>query len=456
MQNTLLIVTRNEILERMMLEKASIYDPTIFRAIEVYLQQESIQHQALSFVRELTPIFEEKQKEQYIQLFQKYLEIENGIETFSKKHVSHINHVIQEFLIGYNILNTISIPFIFSEELKYREDVIKDIFFAWMIAALFHDTGYDIERFEEEEKYREMKNEYWSFLTKRQITQDGIQINLKSSVIKQIENKLISRYNEYFSQNCNYSTFLQTFEYNNSYDHAFVSSLKYFSQLVELQNVSGGNYLDWEPNYNAIFAMLLHNFKHKEVDIELSFINEKHFLPYLLIICDEIEYWERNRVIDTVDSISKIKIELDNASFKSEYSYFIINHIVISECDTYKEKLFESILESNKVYPVNIIRSELLNKIYEDIDRSITKNIQEIFTRDQIKYLFEKDYRNFTEIATDHMVDILKLNRKKYETNRKLEDISSEKKILIPSGKYKVIVEHRVNQSPFITYELLL
>lgn len=36
-------------------------------------------------------------------MFSKFIEMEMGLETFSE-HASHANHVLQEFLFGYNII----------------------------------------------------------------------------------------------------------------------------------------------------------------------------------------------------------------------------------------------------------------------------------------------------------------------------------------------------------------
>ena len=455
MEKTLLYTTKNEVLERMMLKNASYYDPVVLRAIEKYLGQTSPYNQALNFVNALSPAFGSHQKESYIAIFKEYMEIEGGIEAHSPNYISHIDHVIQEFLIGYNILHTNEYVL---EQLHYQETKeVKDsdynnLIFSWMIGALFHDTGYDVEKYAEEEKFRERKNEYWSFLTKRPVVTERLQLSEGSGIEEIIEEHLLRPFNERFGTNYNYPQFISIFRNGDKYDHAFISSLKYLEHLHRLERETGGNYLSWPPNYDAVFSMLLHNLKYKDIQIRLEFSEQSGMLPYLLIVCDEIEYWERKRFFGGGKQIDS-SVELMNASFKGKYSYFIVNHIVSNKIMmSHKKKLFEDIIDGIEKYPVEIVYSELMDKIDYDIATKVSRSNK----RESIVYLFEGKFRNFAEISTDEVVKILKLSRTSKRLREKLVNIENADKSLIQTGSYKVIVEHRINDKQFLVTEFLL
>ena len=75
-----------------------------------------------------------------------------------------------------------------------------------------------------------------------------------------------------------------------------MSRFKYLIELETLEKTRGGNYLNWAPNREASLAMALHNFRYKNCDLRLSCSNKRTLVPYLLIVSDEVQEWERERV----------------------------------------------------------------------------------------------------------------------------------------------------------------
>jgi len=86
------------------LGKSSFYDEFILEAINNYNIEGSTKLRAQKFIEALIPIWPKYKKGVFVDLFREYINLEFSLGAFTIKHASHINHVIQEFLLGYNIL----------------------------------------------------------------------------------------------------------------------------------------------------------------------------------------------------------------------------------------------------------------------------------------------------------------------------------------------------------------
>lgn len=439
--NPLFQFTKNEILERIALGKSSFYDEFILEAINNYNIEGSTKLRAQKFIEALIPIWTEYKKGIFVDLFREYINLEFSLEAFTIKHASHINHVIQEFLLGYNILMScccIKKDYDFKNGRRYSHSTFGELLFSWMAATLFHDVGYDIEKAPEEEKYREKRNEFWDFMTKREINTYSLTFNPKSDIKKIIENHIIKEFNkilgvtEYTLDNFE-NLFIRSVENRetwNRYDHGIISAIKYLMELKKLQEkYYNRNYLEWTPNKHAILAMALHNFRYKNCDLRLTYENRTTFIAYLLIICDEIQEWERERVdIDAElpeeiksQENGKKKTELIAITFKDSHAYIVLNHKL--KDSSYKEKfeeyLAEKIILLKKHYPIQIIPIQF---------RKILKN----------KKVIEKD-----------------IKKRKQKWNE-INNTNCEKKLLIPSKSkaiYEVYVEHRIESVPYYIYK---
>jgi len=102
--NTLLNFTKIGIIERQAFSVQCIFDNYILAAIEAYDVEGSVKRRAQSFITGLAPLWKIYRKEAYVPLFNNFIDMEIGLEVLSERHSAHVNHVIQEFLFGYNIL----------------------------------------------------------------------------------------------------------------------------------------------------------------------------------------------------------------------------------------------------------------------------------------------------------------------------------------------------------------
>ena len=150
--NPLLQTTKAGILERQVLKLAHQDDPVfsdshILKAIEAYDIEGSTKHRAQEFVNALTPLWELYHKGSYVNLFKKFIDMEFNLETFSYEYSPHVNHVIKEFLFGYNILMNceyLKTEYKFNEGKDNPDSLFGKLFFSWMAASLLHDIGYEL------------------------------------------------------------------------------------------------------------------------------------------------------------------------------------------------------------------------------------------------------------------------------------------------------------------------
>jgi len=279
--NPLLQITKTQILERQLFNKACFADDHLLRGIESYNSGSSMKGKAQGFMNALLPLWKDYRKESMVPIFKEYIDLEINIESFSRSHSSHINHVIQEFLFGYNVITGSSY---FREEYEYEEgkndsrSEFGQLFFSWMAASLFHDVGYDIEYAPEEEKFRINKNDFWSFMTPRSITTIPLQFKENNIVEELLETIILEKINniENFEE-LSYRCFKKLFILEipeltdwHRYDHGIISASKYLFELKKIQdNNRSLVIMDWEPNQIAALAMAVHNFRHKNINLML-------------------------------------------------------------------------------------------------------------------------------------------------------------------------------------------
>lgn len=106
--NPLIQTTKTLILERQILQDANFWDYHILNAIEAYESHGSLRYKVKGFFDALMPIWQDYNKEKLHKIFEKFIEMEVGLEIYSSTYSSHANHVIQEFLFGYNIITNSS------------------------------------------------------------------------------------------------------------------------------------------------------------------------------------------------------------------------------------------------------------------------------------------------------------------------------------------------------------
>jgi hypothetical protein len=465
--NPLLQVSRAEILERQMFSKSTFADNQILAALEAYDLGGSEKKLVLDFINALMPLWGLYKKENHISMFVKFIEMEIGLETFSE-HASHANHVLQEFLFGYNIIlncSYIKEQYDFESGRQNNESNFGELFFSWMAAALFHDVGYDIEMASEEEAFRDQKNKFWDFMTARALTASPLTFLPGGPGQRIIESYLLNDIQKILSTpQLSFVDFEKLFlrkASNNSswmiYDHGVISAVKYLSELEKLEQEGSGIYLKWESNRRAAMAMALHNFKFKCCDIHLSCINPDTLIAYLLIVCDEVQEWERERndadfeIEGQAGSGKKAKraTKLIGVTFREKHAYIILNHKLkdISFNDSFVEYMDEKLALLKQNYPIRILYPLLREKIR----MSILKAPESL--EGSIKPVIENAPDGYMEITLDS-IDKLEINENRAKGLRKIANASTDKMLLMPSKPepiYEIYVDHRIEGEPYLT-----
>lgn len=458
--NPLLLSTRTEILERQVFQKTTFADEHILAGIDAYALQGSPKRRAQDFISCLEPLWKVYSKESYVPLFKNFVEIEFGLESFGAGYVSHVNHVIQEFLFGYNVL--LKCPKYLSD-FNYeggRQDPTSSfgsLFFSWMAAALFHDVGYDIEKAFEEEEFRRRKNVFWDFMTKRSITDDPISFSdtgpgrglLEKYVLKEIlkipgtPRLLYTEFEEVFRRKIPGRDWIR-------YDHGIISALKYLTELRKLEKQRKRTYLGWPPNKQAVLAMALHNFRYKHVDLRLTSTDKNTLLAYLLIVCDEIQEWERERIdadselseTDALGAEAKKQTELVGICFKPNYAYLVINHTLKDHDleEAYQKYLLERVVLQKSHLPIQVIlppiergsRKEMLKKTLPDL-------LVAVLTSGTLG-------------VSPAMLRMMQTYASRLKRLERVKGTKTQKHFLVPSKPpiYEVYVDHRIDDELFL------
>lgn len=470
--NPLLQLTQTDIIGRQTFAKDSFADKHILAAVQSYAMQGSQKRRGFDFITALSGLWKGYKKDRYIDIFRTFVKLELGLQQLASEHVAHVNHVIQEFLFGYNILLNCNYYLRKFDYENGHNDLFSEfgkIFFSWMAAALFHDIGYDIEKAHEEECVRRDKNQFWDFMTSRPTISNSITISDAGNADELLERYILKEIEKIPSvPKMSYLQFKKLFKkkIQNTgwvrYDHGVISALKYLHVLQELEaQHSGTTYLDWEPNKRAAMAMAVHNLRYSKMNLCLS-STDPHTLPaYLLIVCDEIQEWERER--DDYDiglpmSLRegyklKKRTELVGVSFKSRYTYVIIDHrLKFSRLrDFFRLYLVERIIIQKKNYPIQVKWPIGKEKIQDEMMRKI-------FTKFAVRLTIPDTARSNISLLdiTEETYSTLKpyITRKKNLAKKvdKLIQTKTLKKVLKPSKKpiYKVFLEHRVDGDPFL------
>lgn len=472
--NPILLITRSDILERQAFSLNAFPDNQILAAIEAYDIEGSVKHRARSFIAELAPLWRMYNKGSYEIFFRKFIDMEIGLEAFCREHSSHVNHVIQEFLLGYNILMNcgyVKKEYNFEKNRDQPNSRFGGLFFSWMAASLLHDIGYDIERAPEEEVFREEKNTFWDFMTPRATTISPLTFSITGLGREIIEKYILEDVKKIpGAPSFSYTEFENLFLSSvpnrvkwKRYDHGVISAVKYYTELQKLQNNNGGNYLNWPPNRHATLAMALHNFRYKDCDLKLSSIHASTFIPYLLIISDEIQEWERERLdidAELPEEIvngrnAKKAIELVGINFKEKYAFVILDHKLKDPSlkEKYEIYLDEKIALQKKHYPIRVffpqlskkLRMEILKKtISASINIAASVSLSHIIpTREIISSFFPEIIPSKFSQITASTIRLKRL--------RKIAETKSLKNFLIPNSIYEIYVDHRIDGEPYLT-----
>lgn len=304
-----------------------------------------------------------------------FLELTHRMKNFEEhsgklleNHRDHYIHTVFVFLLGLSIFaQNKNYREIFStyalDKSKYPDSYdtqYEEFFYRWGLSSLFHDIAYPLEIIIKQ------ANEYIKFVSEYSDSnggETGINIELSTStdffylpILKPI-----SRYKEGFNKkyekskpkfldnsisllahilcenfnldldkiNDNLDNFVENMNKNNIIDHGFFSAiimLKWYNHLIKKTN--------WNPAYfyfpvvDSASSILLHNYyKHTLMKdpFNLSQMNaEQHPIAYLLILCDELQEWNREsygKMDFKKDTPIDFDLFIDNLELEIKYKY---------------------------------------------------------------------------------------------------------------------------------------
>ena len=268
----------------------------------------------------------------------------------------HIIHSINVFLLGYYIINT-TLTFWENNNLYITENVdnsfnistdtlmnqtcsiqdsdrMKVFNFSWLVAAILHDFGYISENMKNAVKQLNNIKKQFPFLDYRLDFHPKLKkekcksaLLLLKDFFKQINNDE-EELNEF-----DFSRFFKIDDKNYIINHGISSSITYLNNMINKQknqNLSNStenlNFINWGANRSIALAMALHDLpklkefaKKEKIENHSKIIAHKvkftkDPLTVLLILCDSLQDWDRERVLEGFqnDDIQKVKlIEID-------------------------------------------------------------------------------------------------------------------------------------------------
>ncbi|MCH5172342.1 MAG: hypothetical protein J1F31_05905 [Erysipelotrichales bacterium] len=328
------------------------------------------------------------------------------------KHRDHYSHSVYVFTLGLAI---------YSNDSKYRKEFNKfynlknseydfyEFLKLWGLVALFHDIGYpfqlaheQIKTYSEELLGKDNPNNPYvtynnldAFLTIKDETKKKISKSLLIEKEFSDLNELLAyglKIREGYDANCiceklksrilNASKFM---------DHG------YFSAIILAQQLFAVNNFEFDmTKLDVLTAILLHNSLNR-YDISNAHpiaVNE-HPLSYLLILCDELQVWDRLAYgkVSKRDPIAwDINLEVDNKLIRAKYFF-----------ESFKIKYYDG--EEEKERP---------NKSYDEMKKgvfvgNINKFIQPFHTLEVYCEQLEKNKKAFLYASDDNFINLCDL-----------------------------------------------
>src|SRR5665648_311949 len=273
----------------------------------------------------------------FIDLLDILRKYEENASVLNDKQRDHYIHSLNVFLLGLAIYSqNAEFRNIFdlyltdeNKSIKHFDTIHEEFFFRWGITALFHDTGYPIEIINnqfskfitfiagKDEKGKPVAKPYLSYFDFEKINSiENLNINkfilpqyIKEAVDK--KNISINKMTDYIALNISSSlnisyddtkekigSFLTTMQKYQFVDHGFYSTLivmKWFGELM--QKRSRPTCLFFSHILDSASGIFLHN-SYRNIFTKVPFSlpslhPKKHPIGFLLILCDEIQEWNR-------------------------------------------------------------------------------------------------------------------------------------------------------------------
>ena len=376
-----------------------------------------------------------------IDLFDVLKYYEENAAVLLDKQRDHYVHSVNVFLLGLSIYSQnenfrkiINLDHELNQKNKLYESDIEEFLFQWGIASLCHDIGYPIEI-----TYKQMKKfvDRVSDVEGKNVSPEPYLGFNAFDILNNLPNKENINALNLLSLNIHnrfgidldavgkkLNSFLETMQKNKFVDHGFYSAiilLKWYSYLVE-NNISEENAN--HPVVNSAGAILLHNYYSNVLMKEPFNLGalkpQSHPLAYLLILCDELQEW--NREAYGIEDKKRVladesRIEISEKQLKIEYlapkgimeSNFALKkeslmNKVLCLNDLFREGLNITCLASTDIYVETMMKQDAAivpRPLLENIEK-IARTIHEKYRKQQrIRKPDEKPIAAWDELSQD-------------------------------------------------------
>lgn len=249
-------------------------------------------------------------------------EFEINSSSLLMKHRDHYSHSVYVFLLGLAIYEmNENYRNVYKEKygLKNEQKAAHHFLQYWGLTALFHDIGYPFELpFEQVCSYFEVggkERECMPFISYNQMEiYTGLSKKEKDVLTDLYDGQKFNNFNEVFAfeiasklgetykkTEAGICKILETKptnpdQYNYYMDHAYFSAVILIRELIDCMDKTAFTH----AHMDAIIAILLHNSLYKfsitnvnKKDVNKPFEIKLHPLAYLLMLCDELQCWDR-------------------------------------------------------------------------------------------------------------------------------------------------------------------
>ncbi len=304
------------------------------------------------------------------------------------KHRDHYSHSVYVFALGLAIFaNNKTYRQTYCEFYDYSDyDSYSEFLRYWGITSLFHDIGYPFQL--AHEQIKQYCCELWGNSQANPYVSYGNFDNFIS--IKDNEREVIASYDNNALSNVKNINEILAYAVNlrlgyskkeieeklysrvlvqpNFMDHGYFSSVLILKQLLS----SNGLHLN-KAIMDVLSAILLHNnFNKYDIPNSRSISLNEHPLAYLMILCDELQNWDRYAYgkISKRDPIAyDIRLNIDDNAIRVNY---IFDKTTVSIGNTIRSnKSFEEI--QSRIFTTQIIGGKIGDKNYKGF---ISPNIE--------------------------------------------------------------------------------
>jgi hypothetical protein len=376
--------------------------------------------------------------------FNDFIEYESVLYGLDKYYRDHVNHVLQVWSIGIGLLFgkdsklnlklndnfSIKTEKDFHFEIEEKEEKIEreltvsksELFAMWTVIALCHDLGYPIEKTSQINRQAKKIINYFGNMQFTELDYSFSILNtfLVEKFLNIISSKVVKSENTKPENTKIFQTSIQT-KYRDKlsksledYKHGIYSSLLLFKNLTYFLET------DYSINTNYIDACDAKQFYiRKEILRSIAghtcpklYHNELNTLSFLLILCDELQEWNRPKFDSFIGNHKEdqLTIEIKELSLKENDIQKI--HILMN----YKE--IETNVDIEKYLVVNRYKNihYLLRSAKEDTVRKVFFQ-WEIKFKDDINYnfCFDTSKDSFNMLSVTKGKDPLGLYDEKYK-----------------------------------------